>query len=81
MKAKLEGIGIPYREIKCYGSQVVITALCEGTAERWSMLLTKIGLQVRRIVGTYQENQENRGTVCCPTRHKVWMVGAVAKGA
>jgi hypothetical protein len=47
MKAKLETLGIPSREIAVYGSQIVITCACEKTAIKWGRVLAKFAT-VRR---------------------------------
>jgi hypothetical protein len=41
MRAKLAEAGIPYREIKVYGSQIMVTTTSAASAERWGTLLGK----------------------------------------
>jgi len=61
MKAKLEQAGIPYREVKCYGQQVMITALSRSAAVKWAGLLRKFCGNVRRpYEGIYYTAHSNR---------------------
>lgn len=47
MQAKLESTGIPYRQVKCYGQQIMITALSRSAAIEWAGLLRKFCTTVR----------------------------------
>lgn len=67
MKAKLETVGIPFKQIDCYGSQLVITAWSLDAAEKWAILLGNF-CKVRGIVHAYDEAKENKGTCL---RHSV----------
>ncbi len=42
LKAKLEALGIPFREVKVYGSQIVVTCRSTSAAERWGRVLSKL---------------------------------------
>jgi hypothetical protein len=41
MKATLEATGLPYKQVECYGSQIVVTAWCQESANRWASLLAR----------------------------------------
>lgn len=41
MKAMLRQVDIPAREIKVYGSQIVITCTSVRSAEKWASVLSK----------------------------------------
>jgi hypothetical protein len=76
MQAKLEGLGLPYKEIKVFGSQIHITSHCRDTAERWASLLSKFAKVYCPAKESLQEAKENKGTVLRPTMVKVWLTGA-----
>lgn len=71
MKAKLEQAGIPYKQIECYGSQIVITSHCEKTARRWAFLLSHFS-RVRGVIKALDDAQVNKGSVLCPSTVVVW---------
>lgn len=75
MKAKLEQSGIPFKEVSCYGSQIVITAWSDGAAKKWAMLLAKFST-VRGTVKSTAECKENKNTVLLPSVVDVWRVFA-----
>ena len=74
MKAKLEGLGLPYKEIKVYGSQVMITVWSETAAKKWHSVICRF-TNSKRPVKSIDYNKENRGTCLLPTRHEVWLIG------
>lgn len=74
MEAKLAEAGIPAKEIRCYGSQVMITAWSEDAAERWRELLGHFCRTVRPVRRSLDYNQVNRRTALRPTTHRVWRV-------
>lgn len=47
LKAALEQAGLPYKQIECYGSQIVITAHSQDSAIKWGLLLARFA-KVRR---------------------------------
>ena len=47
IKSTLEASGIAAKEIKVFGAQVMITALCQASADRWHMLLNNFCKKVR----------------------------------
>ena len=75
MKEKLEGLGLPYKEVKCYGSQVMITVLSESAAKRWTSVLAKFAT-VRPIFPSSDYATVNKNTVMKPSLVKVWRVWA-----
>lgn len=56
MKATLEKAGIPFREIQCYGSQIVITSQSEATAKKWAALLSKFA-KVRGVIKSLDDRK------------------------
>lgn len=56
MKATLERAGLPYRDIQCYGSQIVVTSTSEAAARKWALLLGKFA-KVRGIVSSLDERK------------------------
>lgn len=76
LQSKLESLGLPYKEIKVYGSQVMITAWSETAANRWRSILCKFTTS-RRPVKSVDYNKENRGTCLMPTVHEVWLIGGM----
>ena len=47
MRAMLEKTGIPAREIKVYGSQIMITCIARDTTQKWSGVLHRLCRKVR----------------------------------
>lgn len=41
MKAKLELLGLPFKKIDVYGSQIMVTAYGESVANKWHSILCK----------------------------------------
>lgn len=75
MKSKLEQSGIPYKEIKCYGSQIMVTAWCQTSAEKWHSLLSKFA-KIRGMGESVDYDKINTNTVMRPSYHFVWRVWA-----
>jgi hypothetical protein len=73
MKQKLESVGLPYKEIKCYGSQIMITAHSEGAAKQWAGILAKFS-RVRGMVTSVDHAKVNKNTVMKPSLVQVWRV-------
>lgn len=76
MQAGLEALGLPFKEIKCYGSQIMVTAISEGTARKWHSVLFGLSPERLRMGEGLDYNKENRNSVLVPTAHKVWRVWA-----
>jgi len=74
MKAKLESLGLPYKEIECYGSQVMITALSESAANKWHSILCKFTTS-KRPIRSIDRNKVNENTCLNPSSHEVWLIG------
>jgi hypothetical protein len=77
MRAMLESVGLPYKQVQCYGSQIVITSHCRATAERWAMLLAKFATVKRAALKCLDDAKENKGTCLRPTKVEVWRTYAV----
>jgi hypothetical protein len=72
LKAKLESTGLPFKNIDCYGRQIVVTAQSRDAAIKWGSLLGKFA-KVRRVAfETVDEAKEQQGTCLRPTYVKVW---------
>ncbi len=70
MKDKLESLGLPYKKIKVYGTQITVECISLDSIEKWRAILAKF-CKIRGIVEDTVENQVNKNTVLLPTRHKV----------
>jgi hypothetical protein len=75
IKAQLERSGIPHKEIKVFGSQIIVISWSRDAADKWARLIAKFAT-VRGVVESVDYNKENRNTVLRPTKHKVWLTGA-----
>jgi hypothetical protein len=62
MQAKLAQVGIPYRTINVYGSQIVITTTSRNTAAKWHAVLARFA-KVRGTIKDIDYATVNRGTV------------------
>ena len=71
MKEKLSQSGIAFKNIECYGSQIVITSYCRDSADKWALLLTRFA-KVRGVIESLDEAKANKNTVLLPTTTKVW---------
>lgn len=78
MKARLEALGIPYKEIRVYGGQIVVTCVSVNTATKWASLLGNFA-KVRGTVQSIDYTKENKGTCLVPTTTKVWRVFATVR--
>jgi hypothetical protein len=67
----LKRSGIPAREVRCFGSQVMITTIGEDTARRWAMLLNNFCSKVRGPGQGYDDKPNVTGR---PEYIKVWRV-------
>lgn len=76
IKATLEKAGIPAKEVKVYGSQIMIVCWSRDAADKWAVLIAKFA-KVRGVVESIDYNEVNRNTVLRPTSHKVWLVAGV----
>jgi hypothetical protein len=75
MKAKLQASGLPYKEVECYGAQIVVTCWSRGAADRWTLLLDRFA-RVTSVVQSVDYAKKNRGTCLLPTTVDVWRVFA-----
>ena len=81
MKAQLEAVGLPFKTINCYGSQIVVTAWSRDAAVKWHSLLSRLG-KVRGPVESMDRTKDasayykaNPGLVKANFFHPVWIVG------
>lgn len=75
MTARLETVGLPYKEIRCYGAQIVVTAWSRAAAEKWASVLGHFS-KVRGVIQSYDNAKENKGTMLKPSMVTVWRVFA-----
>jgi len=71
MRAKLERIGLPFKGIECYGSQIVVTCWSRDAADRWASFLARFA-KFLGITQSVDHAKENRGTCLLPTTVDVW---------
>lgn len=69
--ALLQSVGIPAAEVKCYGSQVVVTCLSRDAAERFYTLLGRFCSTVRQPVESIAYIHVNKGTALQPSSHRI----------
>ena len=74
LKAKLESLGLPYKEIKVYGSQIMVTAWSESAALKWHSILCRFTTS-KRPVRSIDYNKVNTNSVLLPDTHEVWLIG------
>lgn len=65
--------GIPAKEIKCYGSQIMITAWSLDAANKWVGVLQAIG-KVRKPVKSTEQSKVNLDSRRSASYHEVWLV-------
>lgn len=70
-KAKLEQVGLPFKAVECFGSQIIVTAQSRDTADKWASLLSRFS-KVKGIVETFDYAKVNKNTALLPSRVKVW---------
>lgn len=71
MQAKLESVGLPYKRIHCYGSQIVVTSWSWEAADKWRVVLAEFATY-KGLLESMDYNEVNRNSVMRPTTHKVW---------
>lgn len=77
IKAKLSQSGIPAKEIKVLGTNIIITAWSEDAAKRWASLLANFST-IRGIVKSIDDNVSNKPGQCVGRKyHDVWRTFAV----
>lgn len=76
IKSKLELIGLPYKQIDCFGSQIIVTAWSESAAKKWASILAKFATVKRVAVPCLDDAKVNKGTNLCPSVVKVWRTNA-----
>lgn len=76
MQVALSKSGIPAKEIKVYGSQIMITAWSLDAAQKWTSLLQKLNPSKLRTGEGIDYAKENKGTNLLPTTIKVYRVWA-----
>lgn len=76
MKETLGRCGVPAKNIDCYGSQIVITALSRDAANKWVSVLSNFS-RVRGVTESIDAAVENKGSSLLPTTIRVFRVFAV----
>lgn len=74
IKTLLEGCGLPFREVKVYGSQVTVECWCRDAATKWAVVVGKFA-RVKGVMEStvYTKESEGRGGMIRDT-FKVWRV-------
>lgn len=75
MQGTLEGVGLPYREIKVYGTRITVECVSEATASKWASLLATFAT-VQGVIPSTVQAAVQHGTSLCPTMILVWRVYA-----
>ena len=75
MTDRLAKAGIPFKEIKCYGSQITVKAWSREAADKWAALLANFA-KVRGIVESRDYDKANHNTMLRPSTHRVFLIGA-----
>lgn len=75
MKSKLQGLGIPARNIDVYGSQIVVTCASADAATKWAFVLGKFAKVRKAAVEALDETKES--TPVTKQYVKVWRTWAV----
>lgn len=78
MKATLENLDIPKKQIEVYGSQIVVTSWSRNAAEQWALTLGNIA-EVRGIIHSYDYAKVNKNTCLLPSTVEVWRTFARIK--
>lgn len=76
LQKSLESLKIPYKEIKVYGSQIMVTCVAYNTAKKWHNILYKLSPVQLRMGEGIDYAKENKGTNLCPSTIKVYRVWA-----
>jgi len=63
MKQVLSKMGIPAKEIKCYGSQIMITVAGKESADKWQMTLNNFCRRVLCLNPTMVDVYRVWGTI------------------
>ncbi len=77
MREILEGLEIPNRVIKVYGSQITVECFSRSACEQFATVLGQF-TKIRGILETTTDAKENRGTALVPSKVKVWRLYARA---
>lgn len=70
-KEKLESLGTPFHEIRCYGKRITVACASLNNTEKWIPILSKFA----DILGTIQETVYSTKT---NRTYKVWKIYASA---
>jgi len=75
IQAILEGINLPSREIRCYGSQVTVECLSQETCQKWAEVISKFAT-VRAIIESLAYTQKNTNLSSNPSTMTVYRLYA-----
>jgi hypothetical protein len=73
MKNTLEKSGIPFKEVKVYGRQIMVTTKGEESAKKWAALISNFA-KVRPPVKSLDYNAKNKNTSLLRSMHTVFLV-------
>jgi hypothetical protein len=74
LKAKLEMLDIPYKDINVYGKRIVITTFGREAADKWIATISPQIAQFKDIIESVDYAKENKQTSLNPSAIKVWRV-------
>jgi hypothetical protein len=75
IKEILCGVSLPYREIKCYGSQITVECMSQDTCLKWGEVISKFA-KVRGIIKSLAYAQKNTKTLGNPAMFEVYRLYA-----
>jgi hypothetical protein len=59
LKAKLESINLPHREIRCYGSQITVECMSNDACLKWADIISKFAT-IKGIIKTDAYAKKNK---------------------
>lgn len=75
LKQRLEQFGIPYREIKVYGSQITVETYGREAADKFASIIANFAT-IRGLLETTVDAKENKGSVMNPTKIRIYRLYA-----
>ena len=75
MHARLSMIGVPFKEIECFGKQIIVTTVSLDSSKKWQQLLRRFAKVVRRPCRSI-DDAKNSGEGYGKKTQLVWRVSA-----
>ena len=76
MKARLEKLGVPFRSIEVYGSQIMVTCASQDAAVKWAAILGKFARVRGTAVKSIDYLKEDANLPNARRTIDVWRTGA-----